>query len=105
MIDSTDIDTTGRHQVLALAADVQLMQSTAVELQTLESLLLSETESSKGAVTTKSMELKNSIKKLITGPELNEALNNLEIQGEPVWGLSTEEREMIGYLRDQMNQL
>jgi hypothetical protein len=47
---------------------------------------------------------KNSIKKLITSKDVVESLNSLEIQGSPVWGLSTEEREMIVYLRDKMNE-
>lgn len=104
VITAADVDTAGRDKVLAMAADVQTMQSTAKELALLENLLLSEQESAAGGVTNKTIELKNSMKKLITSPDLNEALNNLEIQGEPVWGLSSEEREMIGYLREKINE-
>mmetsp|Transcript_38605 Transcript_38605/g.78871 ORF Transcript_38605/g.78871 Transcript_38605/m.78871 type:complete len:94 (+) Transcript_38605:515-796(+) len=82
-------------QMLALAADVQKITDVMGEVETLESLLESENESSKGEVTGKSIEIKSSIKKLVTSPEFTESLNRLEIQGEPVWGLSSEERELI----------
>lgn len=82
-------------QMLALAADVMKITDVMGEVETLESLLESENESSKGEVTGKSIEIKSSIKKLVTSPEFTESLNRLEIQGEPVWGLSTEERELI----------
>mmetsp|Transcript_20551 Transcript_20551/g.44923 ORF Transcript_20551/g.44923 Transcript_20551/m.44923 type:complete len:161 (-) Transcript_20551:154-636(-) len=93
------IDNEGEHtqqmQMLALAADVQKITDVMGEVETLESLLESENESSKGEVTGKSIEIKSSIKKLVTSPEFTESLNRLEIQGEPVWGLSSEERELI----------
>jgi hypothetical protein len=108
------VDTEGRNRVIAMAADVQRIQSTVTELDALEHLLLSEQEESNSkssgrsndgsTITSKTIELKNSIKKLITSPDVVESLNSLEIQGSPVWGLSTEEREMIVYLRDKMNE-
>lgn len=82
-------------QMLALAADVQKITAVMGEVETLESLLESENKASKGEVTGKSIEIKASIKKLVTSPEFMESLNRLEIQGEPVWGLSSEERELI----------
>jgi hypothetical protein len=113
-IDDLEDDPKGRNKVLALAADVQTIQMTVKELDVLENLLRSEEESAAAAaaksegttssLTSKMIELKNSIKKLITSPDVVESLNNLEIQGAPVWGLSSEEREMIVYLRDKMNE-
>lgn len=50
------------------------------------------------------IELKAQIKKLMTSPEVSEALDRLEIQGEPVWGLSTEEREMIVMCREKIKE-
>lgn len=82
-------------QMLALAADVEKITAVMREVETLEALLESENETSKGEVTGKSIEIKSSIKKLVTSPEFTESLNRLEIQGEPVWGLSSEERELI----------
>jgi hypothetical protein len=116
VIGADDVDTEGRNRVIAMAADVQRIQMTVTELDVLENLLRSEEEDAMGAagsdasgkssppVTSKTIELKNSIKKLITSTDVVESLKNLEIQGSPVWGLSTEEREMIVYLRDKMNE-
>jgi hypothetical protein len=87
-----------RHQMLALAADVQKIVSVMEELETLESLLENES-----TPTAKQMELKNSIKKLMTSPDVLASLNNLEIKGEPVWGLSSEERELIILAREKVN--
>mmetsp|Transcript_919 Transcript_919/g.2090 ORF Transcript_919/g.2090 Transcript_919/m.2090 type:complete len:164 (-) Transcript_919:214-705(-) len=93
------IDNAGEHtqqmQMLALAADVQKITAVMGEVETLESLLESETKASNGEVTGKSIEIKANIKKLVTSPDFTESLNRLEIQGEPVWGLSSNERELI----------
>jgi hypothetical protein len=105
VIGQDDVDTEGRNRVIAMAADVQRIQTTVTELDALETLLRSEEESNQSdTVTSRTIELKNSIKKLITSKDVVESLNSLEIQGSPVWGLSTEEREMIVYLRDKMNE-
>lgn len=76
------------------------------ELDKLESLLRREEEKHKAASPPDKtvLQLKASIKKLMTAPEIVEALNRLEIQGEPVWGLSTDEREMIVLAREKFNE-
>jgi hypothetical protein len=96
--------------MLAVAQDVQNVRLTMQELELLESLLSTEeertssssTEGSSG-VSSKSMELKNSIKKLMTSTEFLESLNKLEVKGEPAWGLSCEERELIMLAREKVN--
>lgn len=71
----------------------------------LEKMEIALQEAQKGKeVTSKTIELKSNIKKLMTSPEVTEALDRLEIQGEPVWGLSTHEREMIMMAREKMNE-
>ena len=91
------IDSAGEQQMqmLALAADVQKITAVMGEVETLESLLESETKASNGEVTGKSIEISANIKKLVTSPDFTESLNRLEIQGSPVWGLSSDERELI----------
>lgn len=79
------------------------------ELSTLESLLESEEGSSNGsgtnkAVSNKSIEIRNAIKKLMTAPEVTAALNRLHVQGEPVWGLSVSERDMIAFAREKVKE-
>ena len=99
-----------RSKMLAMAQDVQTVRLTMQELDLLESLLRNEEESnasknstSDGKVSSKSMEIKNSIKKLMTSTDFLESLNNLEVQGEPAWGLNCEEREMIILAREKVN--
>jgi hypothetical protein len=88
-----------RQNMLALAADVQKITGVMKELDILEGLLESETDT-----TGRSIELKAGIKKLMSHPEVLESLNRLEIQGEPVWGLSSEERELIITAREKVNE-
>lgn len=82
-----------------MAKDVETVSSAMDEYMTLERLL----ENEGTEVNNKSIELKAAMKKLMTSPEFVAALNRLEVQGEPVWGLSTEEREMIFMAREKMN--
>jgi hypothetical protein len=93
-----------RNKMLAVAQDVQNVRLTMQELDLLESLLRGEEKDNIEGVSSKSMELKNSIKKLMTAPEFLESLNNLEVQGEPAWGLSCEERELIMLAREKVNE-
>lgn len=83
-----------------MAADVEKVQHVMEEFGTLESLLMAETSEVSG----KSIELKSAIKKLMTAPDFTAALNRLEVQGEPVWGLSTEERELVMFAREKVNE-
>lgn len=100
-VDSSEFHGDGRQALLAYAHDVEKITSVMDELDKLETQLLDE---GKDAVTNKSIELKASIKKLMTSPEVTEALERLEVEGEPVWGLSTAEREMIMLCREKMNE-
>ena len=95
--------------MLALAADVQKISSVMKELETLENLLAHDKERDGGGTATetvsgRSIEIKASIKKLMTQPDVLESLNRLEIQGKPVWGLSSDERELIIMARDKVNE-
>jgi hypothetical protein len=48
-----------------------------------------------GEVNAITIELKSKIKKISTSTEMKEILNRLEIKGEPVWGLSSTERDLV----------
>jgi len=96
--------TTAEHhtELLALAADVEKIDVTMKELEVLESLLSSE-ETNK--VTSKSIELRQNIKKLMTSPEFLDSLNRLEVNGQPIWGLNSDEREMITLAREKVTKV
>jgi hypothetical protein len=44
---------------------------------------------------TKLIAIKSAIKKTISNPKVQALLNRLEIKGEPVWGLSSKERDLV----------
>ena len=39
----------------------------------------------------------------MTNSEVTKSLDRLELEGEPVWGLSSEERELVTLAREKMN--
>jgi len=73
--------------MLALAADVQRITSTMQELEKLEGLLERETHENEGKVTGRSIEIRGSIKKLMTNPDVVQCLNRLEVKVRSAVGL------------------
>ena len=90
--------------MLAMAADVQKLTHIMEELETLEHLLERDNQENPGQVSGRSIEIKNSIKKLMTNSETLETLNRLEFDGSPVWGLSMSERSLVELAREKVNQ-
>ena len=91
--------------MLALAADVTNITNTMKEVENLEQLLLEATEDkTNNEITGKTIEIKSKIKKACTNPEFMESLNRLEMNGEPIWGLSGDERDMIVNARCKVNE-
>jgi hypothetical protein len=82
-----------------MASDVQKIMTVIKEVEVLEGLLERETDPAAG----RSIELKNNIKKLMTNSEVTKSLDRLEVRGEPVWGLSSEERELVILAREKVN--
>lgn len=93
-----------RPDVLALAADVRHLTMIMQEIDLLEKLLHRETEDHDGQVTGRSIEIRAKMKKLVTSRDFMDCLNRLEIRGEPVWGLSMHERDLIALGRDMVNR-
>ena len=50
-----------------------------------------------------SIELKAALRRKLTGKAMSELLARLEINGEPRWGLSSQERELVKYARSMFN--
>eukprot|EP01041_Mallomonas_annulata_P012337 gene12337-25955_t len=71
-------------KAVARIADVESLATIMDEVQALG-----------GVVNAKTIDLKSKIRKTISNPQVRELLNKLEIKGEPVWGLSSEERELV----------
>jgi hypothetical protein len=85
--------------MLALASDVKRITETMTQVESLESLLHME----ESPVTTKSIELRNAIKKLMTSSDVQACLRRLQVQGAPAWGLSANERDLIDAARQKVN--
>jgi hypothetical protein len=90
--------------MLAMASDVQTIVRTMEELEKFEHLLQREETENPGKVSGKSIEIKNSIKKLMTTPEVLDTLNRLEWKGSPVWGLNMAERALVEAAREKVNE-
>lgn len=73
------------------------------ELEQLEDWLREEEEESGGKVTKRSEELRSKRTHLVSNPKFLECLDRLQIEGAPVWGLSSEEHEMVVLAREKVN--
>lgn len=87
------VSATPQHHPEALArqADITELASIMNQIENMEVELASVGT----AVTTRSIELKSGINKLATNPKVLELITRLEIKGEPVWGLSSKERDLV----------
>jgi len=101
-----DPTTSQKAGMVALAGDVETVQRTMREAESLEQLLQREMEeqSDDAAPTGRSIELRSTIRKLMTSSDFGTALKNLEVEGQPVWGLSSEERELVTFAREKFNE-
>eukprot|EP01083_Nonionella_stella_P044684 120262_1 len=84
-----------RPEMVALAADVENLALVMEEVSKLDAMLEEEKEKSDSSVTGKSLEISSKIKKVMTSVDVMDCLNRLEVEGEPVWGLSSKERDLV----------
>mmetsp|Transcript_4764 Transcript_4764/g.7947 ORF Transcript_4764/g.7947 Transcript_4764/m.7947 type:complete len:92 (-) Transcript_4764:322-597(-) len=90
--------------MVALAADVENLRLVMEEIDKLDAMLMEEKEKSDSSVTGKSLEISSTIKKVMTSVDVMDCLNRLEVEGEPVWGLSSEERDLVHAARQKVNE-
>ena len=64
-------------------------------------ILESELKTLGNVVSSRTIEVKARIKKLISNPHVREILNRLEIKGQPVWGLSSKERDLVRLAKEK----
>lgn len=82
--------------MLAMETDVAVVSQVMEEVMILESIV--ERES-----LVHSIETRSSIKKLVTSHPFVDCLARLEcVKGEPVWGLSMDERDMVAEARNKV---
>jgi hypothetical protein len=98
------LETEHRPEMLALAADVENLTLVMDEISKLDSMLEEEKEKAGSNVTGKTLEIGSKIKKIMTSVDVMDCLNRLEVEGEPVWGLSSEERDLVHAARQKVNE-
>lgn len=94
--------------MVAMAGDVEMVAATMTELESLEAILRDEENHSGGGddapPSPQTILVRSKIKKLMTEQEFGRALKNLEVEGQPVWGLNREERELVAMARAKVNE-
>lgn len=100
---ASKIETEHKPEMVALQADVENLTLVMQEIYKLEEMLEEEKEGKSG-VTGKSLEISSKIKKIMTSSDVMDCLNRLEVEGEPVWGLSMEERDLVHEARQKVNE-
>ena len=90
--------------MLSLTKDVEHIKMILAEVELLEHLLHEDQEEHNNQVTNRSVELRGMIKHLVTNREFCECLDRLENEGKPIWGLSSDEHDLIAMAREKINQ-
>jgi hypothetical protein len=91
-----------RSKLLAVASDVEYISNVMDKVLELEGLLQDEQKQNK-EVSNRSIELKSKMQQLVGTPEFLQCLDRLEIQGAPIWGLTTQEHELLKAAREKVN--
>ena len=78
-------------EAIARQADISGLAQIMQEIEAMEQ----ELRTLGNVVNSRTIEIKTKIKKSISNPKVREMLNRLEIKGEPVWGLSSKERDLV----------
>ena len=94
---ATKAQTKHRPEAVAHAADIKSLRKLMEEVEELEVELRGAQE------LPKQISIKASIKKKASGKEMTELLKRLELKGQPVWGLSVSERDLVKEARKLLN--
>ncbi|KAL7476821.1 hypothetical protein ACHAW6_002653 [Cyclotella cf. meneghiniana] len=101
---ASKLETEHKPEMVALATDVENLTLVMEEVYKLEEMLEEEKDKADGGVSGKTLEISSKIKKIMTSVDVMECLKRLEVEGEPVWGLSSEERELVYDARQKVNE-
>lgn len=89
--------TAHRPEAVAHAADIKSLRILMEEVDELQVELRAATE------LPKQISIKSAIKKKASGREMTELLKRLELKGQPVWGMSVSERDLVKEARRLFN--
>ncbi|CAM9445642.1 unnamed protein product [Chrysoparadoxa australica] len=88
-----------RPEAVARMADITHLQGIMEDVAVMEAELARAGKD----VSSKTIELKSAIKKSLSSPGMVELLGRLEINNQPVWGLTQQERELVREARQKFN--
>ena len=91
-----DGTTTHHPEAIAKAVDIEKLSSIMEEVEFIQNELHEQGDT----LSSKTLELKSKLKKTICTPAVNEILKRLEVKGEPVWGLSVKERDLVRHAKE-----
>ena len=84
-------------ELLASQKDIQELAQILAAVDSLETELLA----IGSGVNSKRIEIKAKIKKQISNPQVRGILDRLEVKGQPVWGLSSKERDLVRLAKEK----
>lgn len=84
-------------ELMASQKDIQELAQILSGIDSLEN----ELRTLGSTVNSKSIEIKAKIKKQISNPHVRAILDRLEVKGQPVWGLSSKERDLVRLARQK----
>ncbi|KAG5185812.1 hypothetical protein JKP88DRAFT_180046 [Tribonema minus] len=87
-----------RPEAVAALEDIARLSAIMTDVGSLEAEL-----ARCGTLNAHTIEIKSTLKKTLSSPAMIELLNRLEINAEPVWGLTQAEREMVRTARRKVN--
>lgn len=90
-------ETEWNSKAVAEEADIQRLESLMEEVNKIEDKIAN----GDGSLTPAVIENKQAMKKLLTSPSTTELLDRLEMGGQPIWGLSQQERIMVKEARER----
>ncbi|KAG5175425.1 hypothetical protein JKP88DRAFT_228811 [Tribonema minus] len=87
-----------RPEAVASQEDIERLKAVMEDVMGMESEL-----AKANSLNARTIEIKGNLKKTLSSPAMMELLNRLEIQSEPVWGLTQKERDLVRSARRKVN--
>jgi len=84
--------------------DIAQLTQVMEKIIDLEDQLAAANNSSGSSINERVIEIKASLRRKTTGPVMQQLLERLEINGQPRWGLSTSERQLVHQAREMLNK-
>mmetsp|Transcript_34400 Transcript_34400/g.57805 ORF Transcript_34400/g.57805 Transcript_34400/m.57805 type:complete len:137 (+) Transcript_34400:196-606(+) len=85
--------------------DLKVLKALMSDIEVLEDQLATSIGNHGSSINEQSIELKAALRRKASGQQISTLLKRLEINGEPRWGLSASEREVVVNAREKFNSV